>query len=180
MVAQTCSLDRCLHKQIGWLLVKTTMMRIFGTFPKSNFAYYEHGNWSISKTIVGPMELPNQCLLLFWVHSSLGEWELENGEVPIFGHLLPDSLIILLLSFIFILKHRKTYQIISTKSITDCYCQVGLRDSAFWLSWFLVDTLLISCTSLITSILVKFVLFSVLPPLPSNFKKRSKLQLQLF
>ena len=46
-----------------------------------------------------------------------------------------------------------------TKTITHC-CQVGLRDSAFWLSWFLVYAVLISCTSLIASILVNFVIFN--------------------
>ena len=39
-------------------------------------------------------------------------------------------------------------------------CQVGLRDSAFWLSWFLVYAVLISCTSLIARLV--------------NFKKKIK------
>jgi ATP-binding cassette subfamily A (ABC1) protein 5 len=46
------------------------------------------------------------------------------------------------------------------KRIKESLRMVGLRDSAFWLSWFLVYALLISCTSLIASILVNFVIFN--------------------
>merc|ERR1719220_1144832 len=46
------------------------------------------------------------------------------------------------------------------KRIKESWRMVGLRDSAFWLSWFLVYAVLISCTSLIASILVNFVIFN--------------------
>ena len=49
---------------------------------------------------------------------------------------------------------------IAFSTLDHTHYQVGLRDSAFWLSWFLVYALLISCTSLIASILVNFVIFN--------------------
>ena len=37
---------------------------------------------------------------------------------------------------------------------------MGLRDSVFWLSWFLVYATLISCTSLLGSVLINFIVFN--------------------
>ena len=46
------------------------------------------------------------------------------------------------------------------KRIKESLRMVGLRDSVFWLSWFLVYALLISLTSLLASILLNFIVFN--------------------